>query len=142
MVQKEARETSEKEWRPERVPVNKVGTVRSPDHLARAEFRDSGGRPSPIRDRGSVPELPNVGGPSTVRFSVLSTVLGIRTANSSHYFRYISCVLFPIARQVYRICTVLRSEYLLYPFCDEVRRFSPQDAPGSKRDRVRLILTT
>jgi hypothetical protein len=75
-----------------------VGPV--PDHIARVGFRDSRGRPRGTRDLRSVPELPNVGGPGTVRFSYLSTVLGHRTANSSHNFRYITCVLVPIARQV------------------------------------------
>jgi hypothetical protein len=118
------------------VPGRSGRGVPVPDHIARAEFRDSGGRPSRIRDLSSVPESPNVGGPGTVRFSNLSTVLGLRKFESLipvHYLRTVSGS--PPS-------TVLQPEYLLYPFCDEVRRFSPQDAPGSKRDRLRLILTT
>jgi hypothetical protein len=75
--------TSEKEWRPEMVPVHGGWGGPVPGHIARVESETSCGRPGGTRDLRSVPELPNVGGPDTVRSSNPSMVRGLRTANLS-----------------------------------------------------------
>jgi hypothetical protein len=74
---------SEKEWRPEMVPVHGGWGGPVPGHIARVEFETSCGRPGGTRDLRLVPELPNVDDPSTVRSSNLSTIRGLRTENLS-----------------------------------------------------------
>jgi hypothetical protein len=73
--------TSEIEWRPKNVPVREVRKIRSPTTLHRLHFGTGCGRPSRTRDLRSVPELPNVGSPGTVRVFNSSTVHNFRTAN-------------------------------------------------------------